>query len=469
MRIFSFATFLFLLFSGFNVAQDLSVHCNKVQGTFKALHGLNGGVLCQGGTVDLTDHWKAAGIPSTRLHDCEWPAPNVVDIHSLFPDFRDATDDPDSYRFAPTDEYLAAIHNGTDIVFRLGESIEHTKRKHYVNPPKDVHQWADICRHIVQHYNEGWADGFQYRIKYWEIWNEPENKPQMWTGTDEEYYELYHITSTVLKKEFPLLKIGGPSIGGGFVKTENGWDFSPYAKNFLQYVKQHDAPLDFYSWHTYTDKPMEYVEKTHCARKYLDELGWTETEIHLNEWNYLPDNQWGPMLDTSDPKGRETWYSRIGGAEGAAFTACVLIELQDAPVDVSNYYTNLGGFGIFTQHGVPRKTYYTMKGFNELQKFPIRLYTEGGRENTCSIAAGTNEERNEVVVLIGNLKNGETKTTVTLNDYPWEDRAQYEIYRIDECCDFEKTDEGLISVDNHTVRLELAQPGTSVVLIRFRK
>ena len=29
--------------------------------------------------------WREAGIPLARLHDCEWPAGNVVDFHAVFP------------------------------------------------------------------------------------------------------------------------------------------------------------------------------------------------------------------------------------------------------------------------------------------------------------------------------------------------------------------------------------------------
>jgi len=470
MRIFSIVAFLFLLFSAQSFAQDLVVHCDRVLGTFRALHGLNGGVLVHGETVDLTKYWTAAGIPSTRLHDCEWPAPNVVDIHAIFPDFRNPSDDPESYRFGPTDDYLAAIVNsGTAIIYRLGESIEHTRRKHYVNPPPDFYKWADICRHIIKRYNEGWAGGFHHGIKYWEIWNEPENKPQMWTGTDEEFFELYRITSKVLKGEFPHLKIGGPGIGAAFVKTESGWEISPYAQRFLRFVKEHNASLDFFSWHTYTNKPMEYVEKAFVARQFLDDLGFTETEIHLNEWNYLPDNDWRSMLDTSNPRARETWFGRIGGAEGAGFVACVLIELQDSPVDVGNYFKNFGDFGIFTHHGVPRRTYYAMRAFNELLQTPIRLFAEGGVRNVCSIAAGTNESRSEITILIGNLHNSEPKTTITLNAFPWAGQANFELYRIDETHEFEKTDAGTISIANQTVRFEFEKAESSVVLLRFRK
>ena len=77
-------------------------------------------------------------------------------------------------------------------------------RRYRIDPPKDFGKWARICEHVIRHYNEGWADGFHYGITYWEIWNEPDNGPtvarnQMWTGTAEQYYELYDVTARHLK------------------------------------------------------------------------------------------------------------------------------------------------------------------------------------------------------------------------------------------------------------------------------
>ena len=78
------------------------------------------------------------GTPYVRLHDCAWPHPDVVDMHAVF---RDAGADPEraaSYDFVLTDEYLAAIQaTGARIIYRLGESIEHTRTKRFVHPPHD--------------------------------------------------------------------------------------------------------------------------------------------------------------------------------------------------------------------------------------------------------------------------------------------------------------------------------------------
>ena len=55
--------------------------------------------------------------------------------------------------------------------YRLGESIEHTRTKRFVHPPGDMEHWAEICLGTIRHYTEGWANGFDFQIPYWEIWN----------------------------------------------------------------------------------------------------------------------------------------------------------------------------------------------------------------------------------------------------------------------------------------------------------
>ena len=54
-------------------------------------------------------------------------------------------------------------------------------------------------------------------IQYREIWNEVDDglrQSQMWTGTADDYYRLYEITSQKLKKRFPDIKVGGYAATG---------------------------------------------------------------------------------------------------------------------------------------------------------------------------------------------------------------------------------------------------------------
>jgi hypothetical protein len=252
-----------------------------------------------------------------------------------------------------------------------------------------MEKWAAVCIGIIRHYNEGWANGFHHNIRYWEIWNEPENRPAMWSGTDDDYLRLYRTAATAIKKRFPALKVGGPALGnsGSFVKGE----FVPteFARNFLAMCRKEKVPLNFFSWHCYTADPAELSARSRAIRIVLDSEGFTETENHLNEWNYLPGNSWEPIMRAGSPVARQHFLEEMGGAAGAAFIAAALVELQDARLDVGNFFHGeTGGFGIFSEHGVPLKAYQAFRAFQGLVETPQRVKTRGAVAGKLAFAAG---------------------------------------------------------------------------------
>src|SRR5690606_7435138 len=100
---------------------ETGVDFTRTNGAFRALHGVNKGPLGPGGLINLTAEHRELGIPYTRLHDCYWPNPYVVDIHAVFPDFHADPSKAESYDFRLTDEYLSAVvASGARIVYRLG-------------------------------------------------------------------------------------------------------------------------------------------------------------------------------------------------------------------------------------------------------------------------------------------------------------------------------------------------------------
>ncbi len=302
--------------------------------------------------------YKSMNIPFARLHDAPFFATyggnHTVDIHLIFTDFDADPYDENNYDFACTDQLMKVIlMAGTKPFYRLGCSIEgHLPEKYAIYPPKDFKKWAVICEHIIAHYNEGWADGFNMDIEYWEIWNEP-NSIDMWLGTPEEFNDLYVIASKHLKKKFPHLKIGGPA----FCNLDEG-STAVWAKPFLQKVKQENAPLDFFSWHGYTLEIDYIIEKLKQVRNMLDEFGFTETESILNEWNYAKN------FSVAE-------YKQLLSIKGAAFTSAYISACQDGPLDMLMYYdarptvfNNLFDPDFYE----PRKGYYVLKMWGELLK-----------------------------------------------------------------------------------------------------
>ncbi|MBE7061696.1 MAG: hypothetical protein E7382_04080 [Clostridiales bacterium] len=243
--------------------------------------------------------FESAHIPYCRLHDCAGIMNRacLVDIPKIFPDFDADENDPESYDFHHTDEYIGGIQkSGAEAYYRLGCSIEWSSKKYVSIMPKDFDKWARICEHVVMHYNKGWANGFNYNLKYWEIWNEPENPGNafgscQWSGTKEDLFRLYDVASKYLKEKFPEIKIGGYG-GCGFYAVSrpdapaNRHDFVTYFIDFLSFVKERKCPFDFYSWHIYTAHPEEIIVHADYVRQKLDEYGFKNTESHLNEWNY---------------------------------------------------------------------------------------------------------------------------------------------------------------------------------------
>lgn len=433
-------------------------------GAVRPLHGVNNGPLDFGGLIDLTESYRRIAVPHIRLHDCEWPDPDLVDIHAIFPDMTKPADRPESYRFAKTDAYLAAAtRTGAKMVYRLGESIEHTRRKYYVEPPTDPDQWAAVCVGIIRHYTQGWADGYRYDIPYWEIWNEPENRPNMWTGTDEDYYRLYTVAARRIKAAFPHLRVGGPAVGAPGQFVDERFIPSPFLQGFLRHCRQQEAPLDFFSWHTYSADPFVYGRRARAIRAWLDASGFENTELHLNEWNYLPDEDWSAISLTSQGPARQRWFARQGGPEGAAFLTAVLIDLQDSPTDVANYYsgdTNL--FGLFNRYGTPKKTWYAMAAFARLIETPHRVQVVHDRPGHVTVCAATDVARTRLNVLMAVLDGGETEATLHVSGLDPTGPRPWSILRVDADHDLEPSVIG--NLTDEPLRLENLH-GPCVVLL----
>ncbi|MDX1951957.1 MAG: hypothetical protein SFY81_07210 [Verrucomicrobiota bacterium] len=396
----------------------LRVDTNTSKGIFKPLHGVNKGPLASGGLIDLTAEHRTLGIPFTRLHDCHWPNPDVVDIHTIFPD---PTADPlkeSSYDFRLTDEYISAvIQSGASIVFRLGESIEHTSIKRFVHPPQDAQKWAEICAHIVRHYNQGWAGGHHYGIQYWEIWNEPDNRPAMWTGTDQQFLQLYSVTARLLKTRFPHLKIGGPGLGNSGSLNGNQLVPAPFMTLFLDFCASEKLPLDFFSWHCYTDNSQDFLHRAKAIRQALDSRGFTKTESHLNEWNYLPNNNWSGLMKNASAEQRERFYREMSGSKAATFALATLTGLQDAPVDIANFFHGeLGGFGLFTEHGVRTPVFNAFFSFNRfLTETPDTIDLSENADALFALA-GKSKDNQVLALLVGN--NGTNALPVIVEGIP---------------------------------------------------
>ena len=435
---------------------NVSVDFNNITGKIKPMHGIGQPPLT--GIANTMLHYlKEAGIPYSRLHDVGGPfgQNRFVDIPNIFRNFDADENDPESYDFTFTDIIIEGLMKvDCEPYFRLGVTIEtaHRIKAYRIFPPKDFEKWARICEHIIRHYNEGWADGYHFAIRYWEIWNEPDSciKDEiaaMWKGTAEEYYRLYSVTSRHLKACFgDGIRVGGYASCGMHeyasdtelegvnipVSEQNPHQMLiNFMHGFFKYQKETDAPIDFFSWHIYETfeastrgKPREIINHADYVRRVLDKYGYTATESHINEWN-----NW------CDKRHRDSHFA-------SAKTLGFMLMMQDAHVDVMCYYDGKLGYSDYAaiinpDNGYPYRNYYAFAMFNTLYRLNNEVKTSSDDENVY-VGAAVNGRKAALVI-----SNNNTYSVEACIDVKKFSVKELQILRIDEGNRYTLTGEGL--------------------------
>lgn len=411
-----------------SVMETIKFDLNEKGEKFKILNATNGGPWYKRHSTDQYrsnfEAYKAARIPYSRNHDSNlsgstYGGPYAHDISAIFPNFDADVNDPASYDFACTDEsILATLEAGTETYFRLGQSIEHQIKKHNTMPPKDFRKWAEICEHIIRHYNEGWADGYELNIKYWEIWNEPDldgdgspNK-RNWGGTKAQFFDFYETVAKHLKERFPDLKIGGPALA---------WN-EEWAEEFLRTMYIRKVKIDFFSWHVYCTSPKPMIEKAERIRKLLDTYGYDKTESILNEWNYI--------------KGWKEDYvyslKAIHGMKGAAFTMACMSAAQDSSIDMLMYYDTrpsafCGAFDFYSYE--PLKGYYPLYWYGMFYDMDHEVKCAARPKNVYTLC-GVDENGKSLAVITYYTDDDSAADKAIAADFGKD--GKYEIYLLDE-------------------------------------
>lgn len=371
---------------------------------------------------EINSYFTKANMTTCRTHDI-----NVTDIHRIFSDFSKDVNDESSYNFTECDKVISAIiDTGMKPFFRLGISYSNAEKDHkLLLPPADYTKWAQICEHIILHYNQGWADGFHYDIKYWEIWNEPDGgkyeqisedefktENVFWHGSPEEFYRLYDVSATYLKNKFPDIKIGGYGSCGFYAltKTNNVKSGAPaynkyfveFFQGFLDYIKEHKPPMDFFTWHSYTttEKNERYIE---YVRDNLTKAGYENAEIICDEWNYNP-----------------TENDLIDRRYGANQTSMLLM-FQNSGLDMAHYYDGDDDYlmwaGLFVKDRKPSSAYYGFYAYGQLYQMGHQVEIKNKlRKDMYAVAAKGDD--GSAALLVSNIsEKRERKLKLDTGEY----------------------------------------------------
>jgi xylan 1,4-beta-xylosidase len=222
-----------------------------------------------------------------------------------------------------------------------------------VTPPRSYEDWSTLIRKLAAH----WVDRYgveEVRTWFFEVWNEP-NLKDFWTGSQQDYFDLYRHTVQAIKSVDTRLPVGGPAT------AKNAW-----ISEFLDFCERSRLPADFVSTHHYptdalgTEEQDTETQLAHSRRGILRE--WVEESHRRARGRPLFYTEWNASSNPRDPLHDETYAAAF-----AAKTVMGMIGLVDAysfwtfsDIFEENYFPSVpfhGGFGLLTLHGIPKPTY----------------------------------------------------------------------------------------------------------------
>jgi xylan 1,4-beta-xylosidase len=231
-----------------------------------------------------------------------------------------------------------------------------------VTPPRNMAEWSELVRRLAAHWVERYGAA-EVRRWHFEVWNEP-NLKHFWSGSQQEYFELYRRTVLAIKGVDGELQVGGPAT------AKNEW-----VEEFLDFCEHNKLPADFVSTHHYpTDAFGEPGDDTQTQlsksrRSVLREqaqnanakargkpLFYTEWNTSSNPRDELHDRPYAAAFIT------KTILEARGLVEGYSFwTFSDIFQENYLPSEPFQ-----GGFGLLNIQGIAKPSYRAFELLNRL-------------------------------------------------------------------------------------------------------
>ncbi len=257
-----------------------------------------------------------------------------------------------------------------------------------VTPPKEYEKWESLIRNLTLHFTERYGEE-EVKTWYFEVWNEPNLSPWFWTGTQEEYFQLYKYAAKAVKSVNKHYKVGGPATAG-----------AAWVPETIEFCDTHQVPLDFISTHTYGVK-----------EGYLDEYGQMGTildkdpsavsgdvlrshdqivksamphlELHYTEWSssYTPAD---PIHDSYHQAAYVLEKMKQVEHNVNSMSYWVFTDIfEEAGPRFTPFH---GGFGLMNYQGIKKPVFHAYSFLNKLG--PTELHTTDSASWICKNAAG---------------------------------------------------------------------------------
>ncbi|WP_230461494.1 GH39 family glycosyl hydrolase [Sphingobium sp. CAP-1] len=224
-----------------------------------------------------------------------------------------------------------------------------------ITPPRSLDEWAafiqTFTRHLIDRYGVK-----EVRQCYFEVWNEP-NLTWFYTGTQQDYFDMYRVTARAVKAVDPAIRVGGPSTAAV------GW-----IPEFLAFCTRENLPVDFVSTHIYAGDDQEQMFGRKNMYPHSEVIPAALAQVRA-------------QIDASRFKGAELWVSEWS-SDSPAMIAHILSNCLPhvhamSQWALSNVFEEVnfpnfivkegdGGWGMLAQRSIPRPAFNTYKLLHRL-------------------------------------------------------------------------------------------------------
>lgn len=273
--------------------------------------------------------------------------------------------------------------------------------QHFSQPWADNwHSWDSITAAVVNEFKIN-----DKPVEFWDIWNEPDN---FWSGTYEDWIEMYRRTDSIIHNIDSDAKIVGPDFGFG------ACDFSVIPLlDLLDTLHTINSLIDAVSWHEFCT-PEDVVIHVNELRDSLNVRPWA-TDLLINIPEYAgPANHIIPGWNVG-------WLYYLELAQ-VNWVSHACWNESDGVSTWSDCQFGLNGL-FMSDNKTPQPNYWVHRIYADLPA--TRLIT--GTNHPKSIAlAGKNDVTNELKILVGRydnpnlgFHNASADVLVKIEDFPY--------------------------------------------------
>lgn len=240
--------------------------------------------------------------------------------------------------------------------------------------PENYPEWEELIFQLVKHCKEK-----NYGVKYWEIGNEVdigESGGCPYLFKPEDYLIYYTHTVNAILRADQNAKAGGPALA---------YHLDPIGDSLIAYCGRGKAPLNFFSWHGYTNNPEFFRQSINDIKAKLAKYPLLKnTETMITEWNMDLDN---PNLNPYFQSAFILEVTHIFWEEGLSISAYYHIcDSFVDPNEFSSFISKKGTelmshwwnvmpqyLGLYDNQGRVRSAYYVMHWLSLLKGTQLKV------------------------------------------------------------------------------------------------